>query len=113
MKPTLLTVDGKEYPVMWNRRAKANWEEVTGVTWEQLRGTLSADGERYLIEPIPMSIKMAMHICHEALREGYRLNNKSFDIEFDEVYTLCEKGLEEKILPIVYPKLSPSTQMES
>lgn len=104
MKPTFIKVDGKEYPVMWNRRAKSNWEKATGVTWIQLSGTINHQGDQYLVDPVPMSIEMAMYICLEALREGYRMDNKRFEMELDDMYQLCDKGLEAEIEPLVFPK---------
>ena len=102
-----IEVGDKKLPVKWNTRAKIHWEKETGVLLADLVPKVtgySKDGTPIIKEGVAISVHMGMVMCHEAIKEGHRIENKTFDLGIFDIYDLQDKyNLETLIAPIIFP----------
>ena len=103
-----IEVGEKKLPVKWNTRAKIYWEKETGVLLADLVPKVSGyekNGTPIIKEGTAISVHMGMSMCYEALKEGHRLESKSFNLTIFDIYDLQDKhNLETLIAPIIFPQ---------
>lgn len=96
-------IDGKNYPAVWNTRAKIGWEEESGMSWAELYGVRDDSGN-WLKLPKQPNTKQSMMICYHALKEGHRLEGIKFNYTLEDVYEWNDKyDLDPQISEIVFP----------
>ena len=106
MSVDFIKINNEETPVKWSTRAKIAWEKRSGLKWTDLFGTVDDDGN-YIKLPVTPSIEQSMILCHEALREGHRMQNVKFTITLDQLYDYeDEYNVDTQIAKIVFPKVA-------
>lgn len=104
MNVDYLKIDGVDHPVKWNTRAKINWEKDTGIIWNDVSGTTDKNGN-WLKVPISLNSEQSMQVCFYALKEGYRIEGKKFDVTLDKVIDWDgEYGIEVQLATIIFGK---------
>ena len=105
MSVDFIKINNEETPVKWSTRAKIAWEKRSGLKWTDLFGTVDDDGN-YIKLPVTPSIEQSMILCHEALREGHRLQGLEFKMTLDDVCDYNDEyKIESQIVAFVFPKV--------
>ena len=81
---------GKEYPVKFNKWVQIAWENSTGLLWSDIIPSVDPKTKEIIPPKVKANIEQDLKISLEMLREGYRIENKDFNMSLRDLAELCE-----------------------